>query len=211
MHKGLRKEAYLKKSITCILIIILSVVFALSTGCQNEEAVIELEQERSETDPIQVLSEEEAADAVSTVTVYVCGAVTHPGVYELEDGSRVVDAIYASGGMSTEADRDYINQAMLLKDGDKVYIPTCEETAQAGDSGINSGNLSGMQDEPDKVNINTADAKELMTLPGIGEAKAALIIEYRENNGGFDSIEDIMKISGIKEGMFNKIKDRIRI
>ena len=199
----------MKKSITCILIIILSVVFSLSAGCGKEEAVIELEQERFESDPVTDPNEEKAGAAISTVTVYVCGAVNRPGVYELPGGTRIVDAIDAAGGMDPSADHDYINQAMLLEDGAKVYVPTCEETEAAGTLGVGADNASGSV--TGKVNLNTADAAELMTLPGIGEAKAALIIEYRDQNGRFDSIEDIMKISGIKEGMFNKIKDRISI
>ncbi len=214
MHKSLPREAYLKKSIICILLIIISFVLTLSAGCTREEAVIELEREEAVAAPDQDPNEGNTGAEISTVTVYVCGAVRHPGVYELAGGARIVDALDAAGGMNPAADHDHINQAMLLQDGVRVYIPTMEETALAGTAGTGVFSDSIGAEDPQaggKVNINTADAAELMTLPGIGEAKAALIIEYREQNGRFGSIEDIMNISGIKEGMFNRIKDKISI
>jgi competence protein ComEA len=147
-----------------------------------------------------------------TVTVYVCGAVMSPGVYTLEEGRRIADAIELAGGMTGEADRNYINQAMLLTDCQKIYVPVQGEavnSAYVEDSTVEGVQASGAASS--MVNINTGNVEELMTLPGIGEAKARLIIEYRESNGRFSSVEDIMKINGIKEGMFNKIKDKICI
>ena len=171
--------------------------------------------------------------AQEEITVYVCGAVAKPGVYTLGPGTRVVDAVGAAGGPAYDAGFDYLNLAQELKDGQKVYIPTNAEIEEAikagselytaevnittnapgisgGDNGQTAGNdgsdpggSSGM------VNINSADAQTLMTLPGIGQSKADKIIAYREANGGFGCIEDIMLVGGIKEGMFNKIKDRI--
>ncbi|MCR5421873.1 MAG: helix-hairpin-helix domain-containing protein [Lachnospiraceae bacterium] len=172
--------------------------------------------------------EEDDYSAISRVTVYVCGAVVNPGVYTLDPEARIVDAVEMAGGMNEEADPDYINQALLLTDGTRIYIPTRSETSELsplkeyGQASVNpgAGGVPGKQvlssqgqDENSAgiVNINTGSLQELMTLPGIGEAKAGLIIEYRESNGGFARIEDIMKINGIKEGMFNKIKDRISI
>ena len=148
------------------------------------------------------------------VTVYVCGAVERPGVYTLDEGKRISDAVELAGGMNEEADRDYINQAMLLSDSQKIYIPRLGEMMNASyeENGINAaGSGTGSERVLGRVNINTGSEQELMTLPGIGEAKARLIIEYRDDNGGFSSIEDIMKIKGIKEGMFDKIKDMICI
>lgn len=160
---------------------------------------------------------EEAFDEPAAVTVYVCGAVEDPGVYTLDEGRRIADALELAGGMSEEADRDYINQAMLLADCQKIYIPRKGEIPNPSyeDSGPDPQGTHPKEKVnealADRVNINTGSKQELMTLPGIGEAKAGLIIEYRDSNGGFSSIEDIMKINGIKEGMFNKIKDRICI
>lgn len=225
----------MKKSILNILaFFFLSIVLMMLAGCDEDEAVIELERENVLTDPQKItydeikdtspgnmqgnknVPEDEEADGLSSVTVYVCGAVNCSGVYSLDGTPRVVDAICAAGGFSDRADPDYINQAMLLSDGQKVYIPTIEETANPDNAlyekceGL-SGDMGKKEGGECKVNINTADASELMTLPGIGKAKAALIIEYRTSCGRFDSVEDIMKINGIKEGMFNKIKDRICI
>lgn len=154
----------------------------------------------------------------TTVTVYVCGAVVCPGVYTLEEGARIVDAVKMAGGMDAGADNNYVNQAMPLTDGQKIYIPLKSETegmafAQEAESGMygDADRSVSAEGTTSGISLNRATEEELMTLPGIGRAKAALIIEYREQNGGFAAIEDIMKISGIKEGMFNKIKDKITI
>ena len=164
-----------------------------------------------------------------TVMVHVCGAVLCEGVYELPSGSRVVDAVRAAGGFSEEADSEYVNQALVLSDGVKVRIPTLEETTSFGQSGdvaldtsIEQGSdtagISGMYDnsssqsaEGGKVNINTADEAQLCTIPGIGPGRAKNIITYRQENGRFGTIEDIMKVSGIKDKFFTKIKDHITV
>ncbi len=197
-------------------IFILSFAILLSAGCSREEEVIDLKlyddasgnprSSYEETDDVPGGGDEEKP---GEVTVYVCGAVRNPGVYTLKEDARAVDAIDAAMGMCANADREYINQAMLLEDGQKIYVPTHEETRQrSGDIAVEG---QGGEAGNGRVNINTAGADELMTLPGIGEAKAALIIEYRNSNGSFKKIEDIMQISGIKEGMFNRIRDRICI
>ena len=151
-----------------------------------------------------------------SVTVYVCGAVVSPGVYKLMAGSRVVDGINAAGGMNPEAHEFYLNQAAMLSDGDKLYVPTKDEVINDTASGVDSGlNIdSGMSNDKGctdaaMVNINSAGIDELMTLPGIGQSKASAIIEYRNSYGSFSSTEDIMNVGGIKEGMYNKIKDKI--
>ena len=164
-----------------------------------------------------------------TVMVHVCGAVLCEGVYELPSGSRVVDAVRAAGGFSEEADSEYVNQALVLSDGVKVRIPTLEETTSLGQSGdvafdtsleqgSDTAGISGMYDdsssqssEGGKVNINTADEAQLCTIPGIGPSRAKSIITYRQENGRFGTIEDIMKVSGIKDKFFSKIKDYITV
>ena len=110
--------------------------------------------------------------------------------------------------MTEEASTDSVNLARAVSDGEQIYIPTSEETEAQG---IMPGTDSGASAAQKKVNINTASAEELMTLTGIGEAKAESIIRYREENGRFQRIEDLMEISGIKEGVFEKIKDDIII
>lgn len=164
-----------------------------------------------------------AVSEKSSVFVYVCGAVAHPGVYELPSEGRVVDALRAAGGLTSDADATQVNQAEKLTDGEQITVLTKEEAANlpkgqntgAGGTAAGSsskGNASGGEgaNEP-KVNINTASREELMTLKGIGESRADDIIAYRESNGAFGRIEDIMKVSGIKTSLFNKIKDRITV
>lgn len=140
------------------------------------------------------------------IFVYVCGAVCAPGVYELDEGARVYEAVQEAGGMSADASADSVNLARVAQDGEQIYILTCDEAQTEGT--MPGTEITG---ENKKVNINTASAEELMTLSGIGESKAESIIRYREENGRFQKIEELMEISGIKEGVFEKIKDDIII
>ena len=133
-------------------------------------------------------------------TVYICGAVKHPGVYSFPIGARVCDAVKAAGGLKKKALSDAVNQARKIMDGEQITIPF-KTTKRSLTSSEHS----------ELVNINQAGAQELMTLTGIGESKAQMIIDYREENGPFTCIEDIMKISGIKEGVYNQIKENITV
>ena len=148
------------------------------------------------------------------IFVHVCGAVKKEGVYQVINSARVVDAIKAAGGLTKDAASYGINQAELLKDGMQIYIPTKKEVKvnKVIPSGLPS--VTGATDisknaNTEIVNINTATKEELMKLNGVGEAKAALIINFRETNGGFKNINDLMKIKGIKQKFFDKIKDSI--
>lgn len=141
--------------------------------------------------------------------VYVCGAVQNPGVYELAEGSRIFEAIELAGGFREDACKDYINQAQAVSDAMKIYIPTVEEIKNGEFHGEAGENGPDSAPEVSLVNINTADIDKLLTLPGIGESRAEAIITYREDHGKFEKIEDIMQVSGIKEGAFKKIKDKI--
>ncbi len=152
--------------------------------------------------------------------VHICGAVESPGVYTLEDGSRVYQAIEMAGGMTKEADSDYLNQADFLTDGMKIYVPTQAELAEMGglqawqETGPAAGAAAGTAKESETsslININTAGEELLCRLPGIGSSKAKSIISYREKNGSFQKIEDIMNVEGIKDGLFQKIKDSITV
>ena len=148
----------------------------------------------------------------AAVCVHVCGSVREEGIYFLSADARVADAVEAAGGFADDASTTYLNLAAKLSDGMKVYVPSVEELADGSfpdvggatvaDTGQNAG-------ESGKININTADLQQLMTLPGIGENRAGEIIAWREKHGGFSEISDIMKVSGIKDAMFEKLKDRI--
>ncbi len=145
--------------------------------------------------------------------VYVCGAVREAGVYALPEGSRIYEAIALAGGLSDEACADYVNQAEVLADGQMIRIPTEAEAADLPREASASDGTTEQASEPadDRVDLNTAGMAELTALPGIGEAKAERILAYRESHGGFSAAEDIMKVEGIKEGVYNRIKDYIRV
>ncbi len=140
------------------------------------------------------------------LVVYVCGAVVNPGVYELEPGSRICHAVKAAGGFLENADQRMLNLADQVSDGQQILVLTVDE-AQSVDATA----VTGMANASGKVNLNRADREELMTLPGIGESKAEAILAYRDEMGAFRSIEEIMNITGIKEGVFDKIKDQIEV
>ncbi len=133
--------------------------------------------------------------------VQVVGAVNKPGVYELESDSRIFQAILMAGGLREDADESSLNQAQKISDGMKLEIKTKDEVQSSAQNSPNDG----------KVDINTADASTLMTLPGIGESKANSIIKYRESKGRFNSCEDLKNITGIKDGVYNKIADSIKV
>ncbi|MDE5907798.1 MAG: helix-hairpin-helix domain-containing protein [Lachnospiraceae bacterium] len=149
---------------------------------------------------------------VQYCVVHICGAVKEPGVYTLEDRSRIYQAVEKAGGFREDADQDYLNQADQVSDGMKIYIPTKTEVEETGR--MNYWENSGTGDAGEKdfpVNINTAGEELLCTLPGVGSSKAKSIIAYREKNGLFEKKEDIMNVEGIKNGLFEKIKDSITV
>lgn len=169
-----------------------------------------------------------SSEEAKTLVVHICGAVSAPGVYELPAGSRIIDAVETGGGFLPEADEACCNLAEEIVDGCQIYIMTKTESCADGQTekkaGIQTSPDSDMQTtdrnvrsnsatalENGLVNLNTADIAALMTLPGIGESRAKAIISYREQHGAFAQIEDIMKISGIKQAAFSKIKDKITV
>lgn len=209
----------IKIVIHCYAAVLLMFCAAL-TGCAGRET--EFLTEISETEESDAVEEQETENPEMNtefqeepVEIYVdvCGAVAEPGVYKLEEGSRVFHAIEAAGGYLPEAAQGYINQAGILSDGQQIFVPTEEELADPASpwnpAGINAVTRSNTSPGDSRVNINLAGEEELITLTGIGASRARAIISYREANGPFTSIEDIMKVEGIKEGTFAKIKDEI--
>ena len=128
----------------------------------------------------------------SQITVYVEGEVIQPGMYTLHEGDRVEDAVEAAGGFTSDADRNAVNLAMFLRDGDQIHV-------------YKQGEI------PQKVNINTAEAWLLEALPGIGEVLARRIIDYRNENGPFLQIEDLKMVEGIGASTFDRLKDKITV
>ncbi|HIY62722.1 MAG TPA: helix-hairpin-helix domain-containing protein [Candidatus Mediterraneibacter stercoripullorum] len=164
-----------------------------------------------ESSPVKAGTSEETG---ASVFVYVCGAVKEPGVYELEKGARVFEAVELAGGATEDAAQEILDQARTVTDGETIYMPTEEEAGEYERNLHDGQSGSGLISDgggKEKVNINTAGKEELMTLTGIGEAKAQSILDYRDEHGEFQSTEELMEISGIKEGVFNKIKDEITI
>ena len=159
-----------------------------------------------------VIEEEEVSEqdvAPSIIIVDVKGAVQHPGVYTLQVGDRLIDAIDAAGGYVPDADSRLLNHALKLTDELLIYVPIVGEELPEGESSLILGDSS--QADDGSVNINTADESELMTISGIGPAKAAAIIQYRDEHGPFSTPESLMDISGIGQKTFEKLEHQIKV
>ena len=166
--------------------------------------------ERAEQEGTSSVEGEEAvAEEARTVVVHVGGAVADPGVRELAEGSRVQDAVDASGGFAEGAAPDALNLARVLTDGEQVVVPTLEEAAgaqgaDAAGAGASSGSAAG-----GRVNINRATAAELDTLPGVGPSTAEKIVADREANGPFATTEDLKRVSGIGDKKYEELADLV--
>ena len=195
-----------KKIIVYILIGIVVVIASIKLidiyyqNNNNEEITIQ-----------NVLTTEDEPEKIEneTIKVYVTGEVKNQGVIELEQGSRIVDAIEKAGGQTEEANLKNVNLAYELEDGQKIYIPNKSEenTNEITDDGITGIDSK----ENDTININKANEKELQELNGIGESLASSIIKYREDNGKFKNIEDLKNVPGIGESKFSNIKEKIKV
>lgn len=176
----------------------------------TQETQIPVESEALLSDTEDVTDKSEAP-----LLVYVCGEVASPGVYELPAGARVCDAVDAAGGFTRKASRDYWNLAEALTDGQMISFPTEEEAAERrkyDTDGNTSADTTFADPETDgKVNINTADVNQLQQLSGIGQTRAEAIVAYRNEHGVFARVEDIMKVSGIKNALFEKMRDDITV
>jgi competence protein ComEA len=136
----------------------------------------------------------------AAIFVHILGAVARPGLYELREGDRVVDAVAAAGGFADGADHAQVNLARFLSDGEQITVPLIGATPPGP-----AGTVNG------KVNINTADATALETLPRVGPAMAARIIAWREANGRFTTVDDLRSVSGIGDRTFDALKDLITV
>lgn len=175
----------------------------LLTGCSSKGVVITGASSEIETADESANPSEGSEDAAAEdcIYVYVTGAVVNPGVYAMQEGDRIFDVIEAAGGFTEDALETEVNLAQIIEDEQQIHIPTQEEALEQAAADEAAG----------LININTASLEELCTLTGIGEAKAQAIISYREEYGDFTSTEEIMNISGIKEGVYEKIKDQITV
>lgn len=142
----------------------------------------------------------------AAIYVHVLGAVNMPGLYILRDGDRAIDAVAAAGGYTDDADRRALNLARFLSDGEQIAVPTQAESASGTALGPDTSTTNG-----GKVNLNTADVAALETLPRVGPSLAARILAWREENGRFASVEDLMSVSGIGEKTFAGLKDLVTV
>lgn len=193
------REVLIKVAAAALLVVAAFFVFVFTS-----------EEEESLAEENNVVTETESQ--VVMIMVDVGGEVNDPKVVELEEGSRVEDAINAAGGVTENADLMDINRAAFLEDGDKILIPkkTDESTSDvSGSSSQQSSSKGGYSSYFGKININTAGSEELQQLDGVGPATAEKIIEYRETAGRFKNIEDIKNVSGIGDKTFEKMKENI--
>lgn len=163
---------------------------------------------RGASAPVESVTIDDAggADAAvpAAVYVYVTGAVQVPGLYVLASDARVVDALAAAGGFAEGADESAVNLARPLSDGEQLTVPLAGEAGVAGDGGAGAAGDS-------RIDLNAADAAALDTLPRIGPALAERIIAWRDENGRFTSVEDLLAVPGIGEKMLASLRDLVRV
>lgn len=185
------------KKIACVglaILIIIIIIYALFNYFSNSQPV-----------SLDTTSSSEEINKKIKLQVHVAGEVNKPGVYKLDEGSRIIDAINAAGGFTNKANQSSLNLAKLIEDGEQIKIDAIETTeSQYVPNGSNNNENSN-----GKININTADLAQLQTLSGVGPSTAQKILDYRSSNGKFKSIEDLKKVSGIGEKTFEKLKDKI--
>ena len=206
-----------------IAVIVISIGVYGFFSIQKQNTVLNLNEmlvEENREEVNQEIDEVKEKEEVGNIVVHITGAVKNKGILRLPEGSRISDAIEAAGGETKEADLDSINLAYTLEDGKKIYIPSQEDkenneqkqyiTTESGDT-TNIKENSKIEGENEKVNINTANQSELETLPGIGSSLASRIIEYREQNGKFNSIEELKNVKGIGDAKFEDLKNSATI
>ena len=199
------KKEYRKALIGAVLFVLLGLMFLIKLKGRISGADPETDfmaDDRLSVSDRDEDSEDSACEPETeeSLLVYVSGAVRNPGVYRLPLGSRVYEALDAAGGLTQEAEEGLINLAEPLTDGEMIYFPKKGEDS-SGQVQLSDG----------KVDLNRAGKEELMTLPGIGETKAEAILQYRKEHGPFQTIEELMQVSGIGEALFEKIKNRVKI
>ena len=223
-----------KKQKIMIIIIVSMVIIAFLYYIYTKDNAMVISDETIEENTIENTEEtkEEIQEENEKIVVHISGAVNKEGVFELEENSRISDAINQAEGLKENADTKNINLAFKLEDGMKIYIPTVEEnngktmeteeeimtdkTSKYVTSSSGVAQNTEQFEEKDKennqtekININTASQTELETLPGIGPSTSLKIINYRKENGNFKSIEDIKQVSGIGDAKYENIKDLI--
>ena len=205
-----------------VLVCLLGMLLGM-TGCSGRKTVllesedlVRAEGQTEDEDSFEALEETLEQVEQSTLFVHICGEVMRPGVYELPEGSRVYEALARAGGLRKDAYEKDINQAEQIEDGQMIEVLTrkeymeSQEQKRTDEKGMDPDQK--LDQRPDgRIDLNTATKEQLMTLSGIGEAKAANIIAYRESCGGFSTPDEIMNVSGIGEGVYARIQDKITV
>ena len=222
--KELNKKT--KIIIIAILVVLLGAiiyyVYGRETPENNKNAIIPYEDETIQNKENNVSEDKSEENSTEKIIIYIAGAIKKEGVYELEEGSRISDAIEQAEGLKEEADITNINLAYKLEDGMKIRIPTQTENNEKDinkisedyitkNSGLETENIieDTSKEKEEKIDINKATQEELETLSGIGPSTANKIVQYRKDNGNFKSIEDIKNVNGIGESKYNEIKEKI--
>ena len=219
-----------KKIVVYIIIISVIALIIYEVAIKKENLIENITDINTiETSEENETKEQEKVDITKEIMVYITGEVKNPGIYELEENSRIKDVIEKAGGLKETADITDINLATILQDEDKITIPTKDKTMEekqnteriqsnkqskttekSQNTTSISTNTTG-KNQNTKVNINTATQTELETLPGIGPSTASKIVSYRKENGKIKSIEEIKKVNGIGESKYKKIKELIKV
>lgn len=189
-----------------LLVIIAGIFIYLYQNHSTDYSFLEISESTVNSEVSNVLEEK--------IVIHIAGQVANPGIVELKDGARIVEAIEAAGGVTSDANLEKINLAYVLEDGMKVYIPSIADEDEnnyvtTGSSGVSSNSSNATQTL--KININTASVDDFSKIPGIGSSIASRIVEYRKENGKFSTIEDIKNVSGIGDAKFNNIKNYIYV
>ncbi|HEU4808487.1 MAG TPA: helix-hairpin-helix domain-containing protein [Homoserinimonas sp.] len=193
-HRASERWGSLSRGAVFVLLLIAVAIAVLVSALGSHGTSVPVGAVRSSAEPPSI---------APTIYVHLLGAVAKPGLYQLPEESRAVDAVAAAGGFAEGADRTAINLARFLSDGEQVYVPMEGEVAPTAPGMI--GTIGG------KVNLNTADATALETLPRVGPAMAARIIAWRQANGRFSAVEDLKSVSGIGDKTFEAMRDLITI
>ena len=212
-----KKKRVLIIGAICVIIVVGAILYYFMQD-MGEEEFVDLESLEVNEEAKENIIQNEVIEEVNQIVVHISGEVINTGVISLNENSRIIDAINKAGGLTSKADISKVNLAYVLEDAQKIYIPSVDDKEEemyilegSGDTEIvsSSGSIENKKEEKLMVNINTANAIELSKLPGIGNSTALKIINYRNENGKFNTIDDIKNVSGIGESKFNKIKDSI--
>ncbi len=220
-----KKYKYLKAGLIAVFLVLTGIIYSCQRiGKEQADSTLGTPLAAEETMQADALidlpkdSDNKNEDITVTPTteayyVHICGAVKKPGVYEVSSGARIFEIVEMADGFTKDADEEYVNQAASIEDGQQIYIPRKDEVlnGEFEDKETMAGTGQTTAENSGKININTATKDELCTLPGIGDAKADSIINYRTDHGKFQSIEELKEINGIKDAVYNKIKDKIVI